>query len=52
MTIDLILSIIDSELKIVLVLLESMTPDQRQALWTRHEERQRRWDALIDRLTP
>ncbi len=52
MTLDLVLAIIDSELKIVLTLLDSMTPQQRQDLWTRHEARQARWDHLVDTLSP
>ena len=33
------LSAFDSELKIILLLMESMTPEQRAALWARHEQR-------------
>jgi len=48
---DLVLAIIKTELEIVLKLLESMTPEQRQALWTRHEARQARWDRIVDQFS-
>jgi len=49
---ELVLAIIKTELEIVLKLLESMTPEQRQALWTRHEVRQARWDRIVDQFSP
>jgi len=50
MTLELVLSIIDTELKIVLQMLAGLTDDQKHALWARHEARQARWDRLLDRL--
>jgi len=50
-TLDLVLGLMKTELDIVLVMVQSMTPEQRQALWTRHEARLERWDKLVDRLT-
>lgn len=52
MTLDLVLGIMKSELDIVLLMVQAMTPEQRQALWDRHEARQARWDRLVDRFTP
>jgi hypothetical protein len=52
MTLELVLSIIDTELKIVLQMLAGLTDEQKHALWARHEARQARWDRLLDSLLP
>lgn len=52
MTLDFVLGIIKTELDIVLLVVQSISPEQRQALWARHEVRQARWDRIVDKLTP
>lgn len=48
-TVNLILTIIASSLKIAEKAVESMTPEQFQAFWARHEERMTFWTGLLER---
>jgi hypothetical protein len=50
MTPAIILSIIDSSLKIYLLSLESATPEQRAEITSRHLANMARWEKVLDKL--
>ncbi len=52
MTLDLILSVMDSLLKLALLQAQSITPEQRADFWARHESRLRRLDGMLERFIP
>ena len=47
-----ILAIVELSLKIVLLAMESQTPEQRRNLWQQHIERMDWWQKVFDRLNP
>jgi len=50
MTIELVLSIINQSLILANTMALSMSPEQRQQLWERHNARMERWEAMLDKL--
>lgn len=48
MTPLVILEIINSLLKITLEMVEGMTPEQKKAVWDRHEKRMDWWERRLD----
>ena len=45
----LILSIIDSSLKLALEVVKDMPAEQKAAFWKRHEDRMEQWEKLLNR---
>jgi hypothetical protein len=52
MTLDLILSLMDSLLKLALLQAQSVSPEQRADFWARHETRLRRLDRFLEQFDP
>jgi hypothetical protein len=52
MAFELILSIIDQTLKLANTVVESMTPDQKQAFLARHEQRMEWLQGVAEKLKP
>jgi hypothetical protein len=48
-TLNLVLGIITSLLKLAEQAAEKMTPDQFQAMWERHEKRMEFWEGLAEK---
>ena len=49
LTAQTVLAIIEESLKLANTLAESMTPEQRQALWARHDARMQFWEQVLSR---
>ena len=48
-TLNLVLGIVASLLKLAEQAAEKMTPEQFQAMWVRHEERMAFWEGLVNK---